>query len=113
MFEQDVQHVLDEYVLKRALREQDLLQDSRPWGNYESDYRPLVELCREHGIPVVGANAPRRYVSLVARAGGAGLQSLLQDGNRCNRSLPSMPTLPLPLASAAYTQKFVETMASQ
>ncbi|CAK0894979.1 unnamed protein product, partial [Prorocentrum cordatum] len=65
MFESDVQRVLDEYVLQRAIREQDMTQDSRPWPNYARDYRPLVELCREHGVRVIAANAPRRYVSLV------------------------------------------------
>lgn len=69
MFEADVQTVLDEYVLRRAIREQDMLQDARPWRNYAMDYRPLVEYCREQGIRVVAANAPRRYVSL-ALAGG-------------------------------------------
>merc|ERR1712070_910484 len=71
MFENDVQQVIDEYVLHRAIREQDFLQDARPWGNYARDYRPLVELCRENGVRVVAANAPRRYVSLTARGGSA------------------------------------------
>lgn len=109
MFEVDVQHVLDEYVLRKAIREEDLLQDARPWGNYRQDYRPLVEFCREHGIRVVAANAPRRYVSLVSRKGTGALQDVLATAGNTS----ALPQLPLPPPSPAYVQKFVETIASQ
>jgi uncharacterized iron-regulated protein len=69
MFETDVQHVLDEYA-SGVIRERDFLSDSRPWGNYATDYRPLVEFAVANGIPVVGTNAPKRYVSRVSREGG-------------------------------------------
>ena len=68
MFETDVQGVLDEY-LAGVVTERDLLAASRPWGNYATDYRPMVELARERGFPVVAANAPARYVRLVTREG--------------------------------------------
>ena len=68
MVETDVQTVLDEY-LAGHVRERDWLAASRPWSNYATDYRPLVELARERGAPVVAANAPGRYVSLVSREG--------------------------------------------
>ena len=45
MFETDVQHVLDEY-LNGLTREQDLLNDARPWANYKAAYRPMVELAK-------------------------------------------------------------------
>ena len=57
MVETDVQTVLDEY-LAGLVRERDFLAASRPWGNYASDYRPLVEAARQSGAPVVAANAP-------------------------------------------------------
>src|SRR5579862_5521284 len=81
MFERDVQLVLDEY-LSGAITESAFLQASRPWPNYKTDYRPMVELCREHGLPVVAANAPRRYVNIVSRKG----QPALQDLPRMSRS---------------------------
>lgn len=109
MFENDVQQVLDEYVLSRGIREQDFLQDARPWGNYARDYRPLVEFCREHGVRVVAANPPRRYVSVTARGGSRALKELMQQapGNS------PLPPLPLPPASAAYHANFVEVIASE
>ncbi|CAK9087372.1 Protein RETICULATA-RELATED 5 [Durusdinium trenchii] len=106
MFEMDVQEVLDEYVLHKAIREEDLLMDSRPWGNYLEDYRPLVQFCRDEGIRVIAANAPRRYVSMVSRKGEQFLRGL--EANGC-RSL--LPPFPLPLPSPAYRRKFEETMS--
>ncbi len=75
MIERDAQLVLDEY-LAGTIRERDFLAASRPWGNYAADYRPLVEFARAHGLPVVAANAPGRYVSALARGGAAALGRL-------------------------------------
>lgn len=61
-----------------------------------------MQFCKEHGLRVIAANAPRRYVSLVARQGQQGLMAL---------HLEALP-LPLPAASLAYRRKFQETMAS-
>lgn len=113
MFESDVQEVLDEYVLRRAIREEDFLQDARPWATYMDDYRPLVELCRDEGVRVVAANAPRRYVSLAARGGSASLQHLLRLAPQGAQLSSLLPPLPLPPASASYHRKFIETIASQ
>lgn len=68
MFETDVQGVLDEY-LAGVVTERDFLAAARPWGNYATDYRSMVEVARERGFPVVAANAPARYVRLVTRDG--------------------------------------------
>jgi uncharacterized iron-regulated protein len=64
MFERDVQTIVDEY-LKGLTSDQHFLLRSRPWGNYKTDYRPLVELAREKRLDVIAANAPRRYVNMV------------------------------------------------
>jgi uncharacterized iron-regulated protein len=75
MFERDVQPVVDEYA-GGMITETHFLQASRPWPNYKTDYRPLVEFCKENHLPVVAANAPRRYVNIVSRKGQAGLSDL-------------------------------------
>src|ERR1043166_3422011 len=75
MFERDVQPALDRY-LAGAASEEDLTRESRPWKNYPADYRPLVELARARGWPVVASNVPRRLASLVARAGLSGLDTI-------------------------------------
>ncbi len=75
MFERDVQPLLDRYLAGNAT-EAELLQGARPWKNYPTDYRPLVELARARGWPVVASNTPRPLASLVSRAGLAGLDTL-------------------------------------
>lgn len=57
MFERDVQSHLDRY-LAGEIDEPTFLAHARPWGNYRTGYRPLIELARERGLPVVAANFP-------------------------------------------------------
>src|SRR5918993_1411143 len=57
MFERDVQLVVDEY-LAGLISERHFLASSRPWKNYQVDYRPLVEYARAQKLPVIAANAP-------------------------------------------------------
>ena len=75
MFERDVQSVLDAYLAGR-ISEADFRAQSRPWPNYGTDYRPLVELAKAKGWPVVAANVPRRFASTVSRRGLGALDSL-------------------------------------
>ncbi len=104
MFERDVQLVLDEY-LAGLIPETQFLACSRPWNNYQNDYRPLVEFARAHHLPVVAANPPRRYVNLVSREGRDALIRLSQPA----RTL--LPPLPYGAASADYEAKFRSLMA--
>ena len=75
MFERDVQYIVDEY-LSGEISEDHFLRSSRPWPDYEGRYRPAVEVARERGVPLVAANAPRRYVSRVT--------SLARDEPECH-----------------------------
>ena len=65
MFERDVQDSLNDY-LEGTISEDNFLELSRPWPNYREDYRPLVELAKARGIPVIAANVPRRAAAEVA-----------------------------------------------
>ena len=75
MFERDVQPVLDEYLAGRV-SEPDFLARSRPWPNHATDYRPLVELAKSRGWPVIAANIPRPIASAVGRKGLGALDTL-------------------------------------
>ena len=75
MFERDVQPQLDEYLAGR-MSEEDFLKTARPWPNYATDYRPLVEFARAHGWRVIAGNVPRRYASQVAKSGLPALDTL-------------------------------------
>ncbi len=66
MFERDTQFILDGY-LTGQVTEEFFLQNSRPWGNYATDYRPLIEFSKAYRLPVLGMNVPRRYASFVAK----------------------------------------------
>lgn len=103
MFERDVQMVVNEY-LAGLITEKKFMDDSRPWGNYKTDYRPLVELAKEKKYPVIAANAPRRYVNMVSRGGRATLNGLSKEAKEF------LPPLPYAKASEAYSKKFKSLM---
>ena len=105
MFERDVQIVVNEY-LNSLITETQFLASSRPWGNYKTDYRPLVEFARGKKLEVVAANAPRRYVNMVSRGGRDALNSLSKEAKAW------LPPLPYAEASEAYSKKFKALMGS-
>jgi uncharacterized iron-regulated protein len=48
------------------MTENSFLKYSRPWPNYVTDYKPLVEFSRSNNHSVLASNIPRRYASYVA-----------------------------------------------
>lgn len=103
MFERDVQIVLDEY-LNSLITEPQFLASSRPWANYKTDYRPLVELAKEKHLSVIAANAPRRYVNMVSRNGREALNSLTKDAKAW------IAPIPYGEPSETYSKKFKALM---
>jgi uncharacterized iron-regulated protein len=101
MFERDVQDILDDY-LKGGISEDKFLELSRPWPNYQDDYRPLIELAKTRGIPVIAANVPRRAAAAVVMA------------NRISPKVIGEDRLFLPqkvhLDSKEYRKRFVTSM---
>jgi uncharacterized iron-regulated protein len=75
MFERDIQPALDSY-LAGSITEEEFLKGARPWPRYATDYRPLVEIARAQGWPVIASNVPRRHASEVAKAGLSALDRL-------------------------------------
>jgi hypothetical protein len=105
MFERDVQGILNEY-LEGLITESRFKASARPWEHYDQDYRPMVEMAREAGIPVLAANAPRRYVNRVSRLGAAALDDLSR------RARGYLPPLPYPPPSQAYRQEWTNLMSN-
>lgn len=103
MFERDVQVVLDEY-LAGLISENHFLLSSRPWGNYKQDYRPLVEIAKAEKLPVIAANAPRRYINMVSRGGRDALNGLSKQAKAW------LPPMPYNRPSEAYQKKFKALM---
>jgi uncharacterized iron-regulated protein len=65
----------------------------------------MVEFAKAHGLPVIAANAPRRYVNMVARDGRESLNQLSPQ------ALEYLPPLPYGEASKAYRDQWIATIA--
>jgi len=75
MFETDNQLLLKEYISK-MIRKKDFEAEAKLWKNYATDYAPIVDFAREHGIKIVATNIPRRFAAIVNLKGFEGLDSI-------------------------------------
>lgn len=75
MFDRDVQPALDAYV-RGEIDEATFLARSRPWTNYRTAYRPMIEAARAGRHPVVASNFP---APLRRRVASEGLQALTAE----------------------------------
>jgi uncharacterized iron-regulated protein len=66
MFERDTQALLTGY-LNNELAEGFFTNNSRPWNNYETDYKPLIEYMKLSKRHVIASNIPRRYAAMVSQ----------------------------------------------
>lgn len=87
MFETDDQLLLNEY-LDGLITEQRFKSEARLWSNYDTDYKPLVELAKENNLEFIATNVPRRYASLVFQQGFHGLDSLSDEAKNYIAPLP-------------------------
>ena len=78
MFERDVQSWMDSY-LAGEISEEEFLHEARPWSNYETDYRPLVEYAKATNLKLLAANIPRQIASQVVRYGTDSLAGLSEE----------------------------------
>lgn len=87
MFESDNQLILDEYLHGQITGER-FEDEARLWPNYSTDYAGLISYAREHHIPVVATNVPRRYATAVKEHGLAYLDSLSTEAKSYMAPLP-------------------------
>ncbi|SHJ08054.1 Uncharacterized iron-regulated protein [Hymenobacter daecheongensis DSM 21074] len=95
MFERDVQPLVDQYTTGE-LAAPAFEAQSRPWPNYATDYKPLLELARQQKFRVVGTNVPRRYAALVAKGSLAALDTLAAPAKAWLAPLPLTVDYDLP-----------------
>ncbi|PRY11571.1 putative iron-regulated protein [Pontibacter ummariensis] len=95
MFEADVQLVLNEY-LAGLVPEGNFEQESRPWPNYKTDYKPILQFAKEKRIPVIATNVPRRYAAMVSGGGVHALEGLSADAKAYIAPLPVTVDMDLP-----------------
>lgn len=87
MMEADNQLILDEY-LSRQIDYDRFESEARLWPNYQTDYYPVIYYAKEHGIPFIATNIPRRYASVVKNKGLEALDSLSVEAKRYIAPLP-------------------------
>lgn len=101
-FSRDKQAIVDDY-LSGEIGEQVLIKDGNAWPNYESDYRPLVELAKAKDLDVIAANAPKSFVRCIGRKGLSYLDTL--DETQRSYLAQSIDT-----SNSAYKEKFMASM---
>jgi uncharacterized iron-regulated protein len=102
-FERDEQDALDDYLAGITDEAAFKKASGRTDGNYPQGHRDMVERAREAGVPVIAANAPRRYVRLARLDGFDRLSRLTNEQRRLFRIPDELPTGP-------YRDRFNEVM---
>ncbi|UYZ57419.1 ChaN family lipoprotein [Hymenobacter latericus] len=87
MFERDVQPLVEQYNVGE-LDDKAFEEQSRPWPNYPTDYKPLLLLARQQKLRVVGTNVPRRFAQQVAKGSLTALDALGADEKKWVAPLP-------------------------
>jgi len=75
MFERDQDDALQMYM-SDSINYEELDSMIKLWGNFETDYKPIIDFAKKDSIPVVATNVPRRFASLVYKGGYEVLDSL-------------------------------------
>lgn len=80
-------------------------KSTKLWPNFYTDYKPLVDFAKEHQMPFIATNIPRKYASLVYRGGFAALDTLPAEKKIL------FPTMPVPYDSSlgCYAEIFKAT----
>jgi uncharacterized iron-regulated protein len=87
MFEADNQLVINE-LFQHIIPMSKWEENVRLWPNYQTDYKPIVDLCYEKDISLIATNIPRRYAAKVARTGFESLDSLSDQAKQYMAPLP-------------------------
>jgi uncharacterized iron-regulated protein len=106
MFERDVQDQLDRFAVGQ-IAETEFLAAARPWPNYATDYKPLVDFAVAHKWPVVAANVPRPMASEVSKGGMGVLDGKPERERRWFAADRRCPT-----GDDGYYKRFMEAMGS-
>jgi uncharacterized iron-regulated protein len=95
MLETDDQLPLDEY-LSGKIEFKSIQNKLKLWPNFDTDYKPLLELAYEKHIPFYATNTPHRYAAFVARKGLDSLRELQPEALKLLPPLPVEVNLSLP-----------------
>lgn len=79
MFENGNQLVLNEYLQGFYSEDKMIPEITQLWGNYKTDYKPLVDFAKENKLRFIATNIPRRYASMINKMGMAALDTLSEE----------------------------------
>ncbi len=79
MFENGNQLVLNEYLQGFYPEDKMIPEITQLWGNYKTDYKPLVDFAKENKLRFIATNIPRRYASMINKMGISALDSLSEE----------------------------------
>ncbi len=107
-FERDTQAVLDQY-LRGEIDVLELKKRARQGAAYDRTHGPLIDYCKQRGIPVIAANAPRRLVTGYRKSGLSYNEYLASLSDEDRGWLPRSTTTP----NDAYRDRFVSFMGEE
>jgi len=81
MFETDNQLLIDEY-LADFYTDTKFEAEAKLWGNYKTDYKPILEFAKKNQLKYIATNIPRRYASVVHKKGFEGLSELSDEAKK-------------------------------
>jgi len=87
MMETDNQKQVDQY-LKGEIDYKQFKENARLWPNFKTDYKALLDFAKEHNLPFIATNIPRRYAGKVYRSGFEALDTLPADEKKWIAPLP-------------------------
>ena len=76
MWEADNQLIMDEMMVDRLVDGKSYTEASKLWPNFETDYKPFLQFAKDHYIPFICTNIPRRYARIVYQKGEVYLDCL-------------------------------------
>ncbi|MFC3032722.1 ChaN family lipoprotein [Pseudoalteromonas fenneropenaei] len=102
MFTREQQTIVDDYLAGKV-GEHYLINKAPAWKNYSASYRPLVEYAKQHGLPIIAANAPADVVRCIGAQGETYVDKLPLNQRRLLAEAPFM-------AVPNYADKFYALM---
>lgn len=81
MFDNGNQLVLNEYLKGLYQNDKMMPELTTKWGNYKTDYKPLVDFAKDNGLRFIATNIPRRYASMIYKKGIESLQELSPEAH--------------------------------
>lgn len=81
MYERNQQFFINQY-LKGEINQKQLMDTTKLWSNFGTDYLPMLDYAKENSIPWIATNTVRKYASLVYKKGRLALDSLSDEEKR-------------------------------